>query len=234
MPLIFDPLPETELTSDAANFVCEFPGGNDASETGAGGGLAGANLVLTRFGAVGAASSGWRAVSANGGFNITSAWVDAFVRNASGFAMLWHLKNVTTAGSLFYLDSSSPSALEIYCTTTTNAYVTCKGTARFGVQGSLGLPTVTDLFPSSGELFILMSVDYTNGLSFVGVSIGNTQPSVLSDFDWYCALPADQITIASTITLTAGYLGIIGRASSGAAFSVKSITARKGPSVSLA
>ena len=236
MPLNFDPLPTTEAASDANNFVCEFVGVANANETGVGGGLSGADLTLTRFGTVGAASSGWRTASANSGFSVTSAWVDTFLRNSTGFAILYHFKDMTTVGDLANLYGSSPTEFGVLIrATSTSVNTQFSGAGKFGISATAYTTGIADLLPVTGEFFILGSVDYTNNLSFVGISVSSVQPTKLSDFDFYSANISAQDPLASTMTLTAGLTGLVGRATTGgAAFSIKSVTARKGPSVSLA
>lgn len=234
MPLNFDTLPLTEAGADATHFVCEMKGGSNANETGVGAGLTGANLDLTRFGTVGAASSDWRAVSANSGFDITSAFADAFIRNAGGFAILWHGKDVGGDGQLMRWYSSSPSVLSILITAGTKTDLECRGDAKFGNIASFYSAARTNFWPASGEFFVLYSVDYTNELAFVGVSVSSTQPTKLTDFDFYSVSTAAQAPIASSITLAANYFGLVGNNLAGAAFSIKSVTAKLGPSVSLA
>lgn len=233
MPLNFETLPLTEVGADATHFVCEMKG--SGTETGVGAGLAGADLDLTPFGTVGAASSDWRAVSAASGFNITSAFINAFVRNASGFTILHHMKNCGGSGALFYLNSEVPSNLYIRLNGTNFwAY----GTGKFGV--SLGVPTATlgDFLPTADEFWSLLSVDYINELAFVGVSVGLTQPAALADFPAYGVSALPQAPIASAITLYANFFGLVGATAAtgeqNPTFSIKSVTAKLGASVTLA
>jgi hypothetical protein len=236
MPLNFETLPLTEAAADATNFVCEFKGGANANETGVGGGLAGANLDFTCFGTVGAASSDWRAVSAASGFNVTSAWADAFIRNASGFSILWHVKDIGGDGSLAYLYSTSPSVFMIQLQAGTYVANVFQGLGKFGGQFTLCLAVRGDQYPAADELWILGSVDYTNGLMFHGLSVGSTQPIKLADFDTYFVSSNPQAPLASTITLTNGYTSLVGASSAptNPAFSIKSVTAKLGASVTLA
>lgn len=234
MPLAFETLPLTEAEADATYFVVEMAGGSDANEIGVGGGLDETNRTLTRFGTVGASSSGWRAVSAASGFNITSAWADAFIRNSTGFSMLWHMKNCGGTGALAYLNSESPSMMyTLFGQSVFWAY----GTAKYGMNLSPQSATPADIFPSADEFYALISVNYTNELFFAGVSVGATQPSSLADFALYGVSTAAQAPIASAITLSANFFSLVGAtAASGLqnpAFSIKSVTAKLGASVTL-
>jgi hypothetical protein len=172
-------------------------------------------------------------VSASSGFNITSTWADTFLRNAGGFSMLWHMSNVGGDGYISRMESSSPSELSIRCLAGASPGLYCQGTAKFGMTLSPYLAARGDLFPAAGEFFILNSIDYTNGLAFIGISLGATQPADLLDFDAWAVSLAPQAPPASAVTLNAGYLSAVGW-SSGAAFSIKSLTAKKGASVTLA
>lgn len=229
MPLTFDTLPLTETGADSTHFVVEMKGA--AAETGAGAGLTGADLALTPFGTVGAASSDWRAVSAAGGFAVTAPWADAFIRNSTGFAFLWHMRNVGGDGRLVRLAGTSPSAFTFSLYAGTSPILTCSALNLFGSSVSPELSARGDLFPASGEFFILSSVDYTNELAFFGISLGAVQPANLVDFAFYTVSTAPQAPLASTLSLT--YANIVGAADS-PAFSIKSVTAKKGPSVTLA
>jgi len=71
-------LPVTEATADADTFVCEFTAAS-GNETGVGGGLTGADLVLTAFGTPGSASGGYRTLDGH---------VDGFIATATAFATL--------------------------------------------------------------------------------------------------------------------------------------------------
>jgi len=234
MPLAFETLPLTEAEADATYFVCEMKGGANANETGVGGGLTGANLDLTRFGTVGAASSDWRDVSAASGFNVTSAWANAFVRNASGFTILHHMKNCGGGGALFYLYSESPSTL--YLRLNANVFG-AYGYGKFGISLNTSTATLGDLLPTANEFWTLASVDYINELAFVGISSGVDQPAALTDFTVYGVSTLPQAPIASAITLSADFFSLVGAAAAtgeqNPAFSIKSITAKLGASVTL-
>lgn len=117
------------VTEDAANddtYVCAFTGG--ANETGVGGGLTGADLVLTPFGTVPAAVDGYRAVTHPNGFAATAAlwgvlggqptgtlmmllkeWAPR-VDGAGGIAELSYTPDGVTAGQIFQIRTNANAA----------------------------------------------------------------------------------------------------------------------------
>lgn len=81
-------IPVTEAAADANTYVCEFTGGSGANETGVGGGLTGADLVLTQFGSVPEAVDGYRAITHPKGFAATAALWNLLAGQPTGTLMM--------------------------------------------------------------------------------------------------------------------------------------------------
>lgn len=77
-------IPTTEAAADADTLVCELLGGAGANETAVGGGLTGADLVLTQVGAVPASSGGYRQFTAASSqyMTVTAAFQANFFNSA--------------------------------------------------------------------------------------------------------------------------------------------------------
>lgn len=102
-------LPSTEATADASTFVCEFLGGSSANETGVGGGLTGADLVLTQSGSIAASSSGYRALDgSNDYFSATATFAAAFF-NASEWTYALKVKSLTAATVKYFWNYGTSS-----------------------------------------------------------------------------------------------------------------------------
>jgi len=235
----FETLPETEAGADATHFVVEMAGGSNANETGVGGGLTGANLDLARFGTVGASSSGWRALSAQSGFGVTDTFVDTFLRNAAGFALLYHLKDFNFASPVRVLtmQGTSPAFFQIDIIGGAGTSLVAGCAEKWGIQFYDYQGAANDVFPASGEAYLLLSVDFTSELQFLGVSNGTVQPTKIDDFKIAAYGKRTIAPAASAMSCTAGLNNIIGVNSgiyTSAPFSIKSITAMLGPSVTIA
>lgn len=236
--LSFSPLPEAESAADANNYVAEFNEGATTNVTGVGGGLAGADLVLTQSGGVGASVGGWTPISDGSSqkFTPTVAWVNNFVTNASGFSLLWHLRNfnasLTANRNLFtVLDSTGNLRIESYIPS--SGYVfEVRETGSYGAQFNSTSSDWSSILPSADDVYILSSVDYTNDVAFFGLSVGSDQPGALTDFSIYSISCAGQSAPSSIASFVANRDAIIGSGSSDAlGLEIKSLTARLGPSV---
>lgn len=100
-PPVFIPI--TEATADANTFVCEFTGGVGASETGAGGGLTGADLVLTANGSPAGVSGGFRALDGTDDFFISTAAMLAAMLSGDQWTIMWRVKNWAHNATAKYL-----------------------------------------------------------------------------------------------------------------------------------
>ena len=152
-------LPTTEALADANTAVWEMTGGASANETGVGGGLAGADLVLAQAGGIGAASSGYRAISsASMGFQPTAAAVAAMLGGAEWSIMLL-LNTWTIEGSdnryIMYLSATSVVNGEIYLSRRTP---NTSGTMVSGISNGIftGLVPHTTVPNATGDIWVAM------------------------------------------------------------------------------
>ncbi len=91
---VFLPTTEAAAAGDPDTCVWEFTGGAGAGETGVGGPLTGADLVLTPFGAPPAAVGGYRALTGhNMGFQATAVALAALLGGTEG-TIAWLIKNL--------------------------------------------------------------------------------------------------------------------------------------------
>jgi hypothetical protein len=119
-------LPTTEAGADANTFVCEFVGGASANETGVGLGLAGADLVFTQVGSVGASSAGFRPIAdVNKRFTCTVPFLQAWA-NGSEWTLMRRVKGIasTTARYLWYIAGTA----SLYSQITPASYLALKTT----------------------------------------------------------------------------------------------------------
>ncbi|MBU1040039.1 MAG: hypothetical protein KKF77_02935 [Proteobacteria bacterium] len=107
-------IPYTEAAAAAApdptkTFVCEMTGGDSANETGVGGGLTGADLVLYAVGGPPGASGGFRALNGSTqAFNCTPDFAAAFLNNPE-WTLALQFKSLTVGalkGLWYYLSGS--------------------------------------------------------------------------------------------------------------------------------
>lgn len=243
----FKKLPETEALADALNYVCETnnasTGGN---ETGVGGGLSGADLVLYQAGTLPGAVGGWRTVTDRAvmALQATATFLSTFLQNAAGFSALWKLRNINTTGAT----SGSPALFYLYEDAAKVNCVYFRGAHFYACSGGISgedakavnvLPPVNRIDLNAGldvPVYLLSSVDYAKGLAFSGLSWGK-QPSTLADCATYSiSQPKSPITAPSGLAWTnAVYRSVIG---AGGAYiangcDIASITFAKYPSVTL-
>ncbi len=234
------PLVAGDITAD--DLVFEFNQGAASNVTGTPGAnitLTGADLVFVQSGSVGASVAGWTPIvdGSSQYFSPTVPWMNQFSRNAAGFSILQHLRNfnATLSGPkylAFLMSASNVTAIQQsvdsgFLLISNKSKEFC-GSVATGYSSAL-----SDLLPTSGEVYILNSVDYANNLAFSGVSVGATQPSSLSDFALFCITETTQ---AMPPAISGFYAGprscIIGSYNSNAlGMEVKSLTCRLGPSV---
>lgn len=237
--LRFAAMPITEAKADANNYVVEFDG--TANETGVGGGLTGANLVLTDTNTVGDASGGWRKFTGGGQMHFvpTLAWLNKFTRNAAGFGLLYHLKDFNFAAGneiAYFVGLVTAEWSPILEITNGGCYIYDSEDKKFGVSAVDVAATWTAL-PASGEAWVLFSLDYANNLGFCGVSIGATQPAKITDFAYFGmnmrAQDPNDADITGFYTNRSAIVGYNAGASC-ADFYIKSLTATLYPPVTYA
>jgi hypothetical protein len=119
-------LPILQAKADGNSFVLNVAGAANANESGAGGGLSGANLVFTQNGGIPGVSSGHRALGSGKYFTCTAAFAANFF-NLAEFSyfvefqghtpalnnMLWNLMAGTT-GALWPQAASLAGAYDLY------------------------------------------------------------------------------------------------------------------------
>lgn len=242
----FRQIPETEALANADNYVCEMTnataGGN---ETGVGGGLTGADLVLSQAGTLPGAVGGWRTVTDRAAMALqaTAALLNAFFQNVAGFSVLWKLRNINTTGAV----SSSPALFYLYADTGLVNWVYFRAAYAYSCIGGLygdAATSVNALTPvdraslnagANIPVYLLSSVDYARGLVFSALSL-NKQPASLADCVCYSiSQPKMAITVPSSLAWTnAVYRSVIGAGGSYIAngCDIASITFAKYPSVS--
>jgi hypothetical protein len=92
-------LPTSQANADAYTYVVNMAGASaGASETGAGGGLTGADLVLPAFGGPAAVSSSYRQINGGQGFSCTAALLAALLAGKE-WTVSMLLKDITYSGS---------------------------------------------------------------------------------------------------------------------------------------
>lgn len=240
-------LPETEAQADANNFVCETnnasAGGN---ETGVGGGLSGADLVLIQGGTMPGAVSGWRTVTDRAAMYLqaTQTFFKTFFESAPGWSALWKLRNINTTGDtstgpMLLFVSEDAGKVFMRFQRSTGAYATMGAIASGAGARPIGI------FPNSNHadfgldagvpLYLLTSVDYARGLIFSSLS-KYKQPTSLDDcLTYHIAQPKAALTALSGLAFTGTYRYLIGCAGSFIAngCDIASITFAKYPSVTL-
>jgi hypothetical protein len=197
----FRALPITEALADSNNFVCEFVGGSSANETGVGGGISGADLVLTQMGGIAAAVNGARTVAAAAGKGFTAPYglIDPFARNAAGFSGLFRFRNISAAvGELFawgYYGGKNAGgggfSMFFYANEKQGSQVSASVINEAGDVMSAGVPYGNGpvVIPPNTDLSLLISFDYTTRLTFWGIGLGDKQPVDLSGFTAFSLMP---------------------------------------------
>jgi len=176
----FTPLPETEAEATDDIYVCECNGAASSNEVGVGLGLTGSALVLTQSGGVGSVG-GIRRISRGTrmGFRAPDALYNAILSSATGFSVMFGLRNV------FYKTSTHDSWMSFFAAA---GSLSMRGTFDAGsfkwshsVTGGLGNGVdVNGLISDGGDVYVVHSVEYTSGTHFTGLALG--LPGVLNDF----------------------------------------------------
>lgn len=239
----FNPLVWTQAEADANNFVNEFSGGASANETGVGGGLSGADLVLTQNGGIAAASGGWRPLTNTQDFTMTSTALNTFLQNSGGFSLGWHFRNADFSTNdelrICFLDASVGTArmhmvdssqssqhqFSMFCYT----YSVADGYR--GIYSIYNPATTEKVFPEADEFCCVISLDNTTDVMFMGVSIGSEPPTSIGDFYNFVLHPSGGIFDNTTVDFTGSSAEIVG---SKIDCDVKAFTMSKTPFVSVA
>jgi hypothetical protein len=205
----FVPLPITEAEADGATYVCEFTGAAGANEVGVGGGLTGADLVLTQHGSVGASVGGYRRIvkDTNQAFSLPIGLVNAFAQHPAGFSVLWRLKDLDVS----VLTGNRNYLFEVQAANYGEAGVNLLGlqvvsnnrrsmTLRSGVANStdtmgasFGNIDALSSDPPSPDFMILYSLDYATKTAFIGLTIGTVQPTSFSDCFYFAFNRGDSV-----------------------------------------
>jgi hypothetical protein len=182
----FRSLPITEAAADANSFVCEFNGVAGANEVGVGGGLSGADLVLTQYANPGSDGT-YRTIAGTTfqSFFGTMAMYNAFATSPLGWACILRNRNISKASyitNLIAQDANGNNAMQVYgsaMNTTTGSF-----NSTDGVGAGISIPLNNAKFPIAGKDYMFVfSNDYVGGVGFVGIMVDNGKfPSSLSDF----------------------------------------------------
>jgi len=136
-------LPNTEAAADANTFVCEMTGGAAANETGVGGGLTGADLVLSQNGGIPAAASGFRVLDGGSQFFTWTAAALLAMLGGSEWTMMWRLKNWGLTASTYLCRLLATDTTVGNCQifrTNTSGNCTATGVLAGASAGSIILP----------------------------------------------------------------------------------------------
>ncbi|ADU63389.1 MAG: hypothetical protein KJ917_01240 [Proteobacteria bacterium] len=187
----FVPLPWTEDGANDATYVCEFTGAAGANEVGVGGGLTGADLVLTQNANPG--SDGTYRTIQDGTFQSfygTMAFYNAFAQAPLGWSMVLRHKNLV--GSNAYLvnllgqDAAGFQAMDLRLLKNSSTFTLSAGSSNnvSGLGVGLKLPATNELWPVTGQPYMtIASLDYAKGICFAGILQDNEVfPSKLTDF----------------------------------------------------
>jgi hypothetical protein len=228
----FNTLPITRAKADTDSAVWEFDGAANADEPGAGGGLAGANLVLTQYGGVPAADGGGRSfTAASMYFKPTGAMLNNF-NIADNLSVIYQASHLTADGEMGYpvlngfVFSWSGSPLRLAALTSLGG----------GLQTSLRVGCGAPAYPFNGIFWHVLTLNNTDGIGFAGIAIKDTLPDKISDFLATSVFFNAAHNYTSTETLSAEYQGIVGSSysSQSALYKIRSLTVSKLPFVSKA
>ncbi len=182
----FRSLPITEAAADADSYVCEFNGLAGANEVGVGGGLSGADLVLTQYANPG--SNGTYRTIAGSTFQSffgTMAMCNAFAASPRGWSCVVRNRDIGKGSYLTNLiaqDANGNAAMQVLCTSVNSSIGSYSNTD--GVGAGISIPLNNAKFPIAGKDYMFVfSNDYIGGVGFVGIMVDSGKfPSSLSDF----------------------------------------------------
>ncbi len=182
----FVPLPTTEAGADEDSYVCELTGAAGANEVGVGGGLTGADLVLTQYANPGSDGT-YRTIAATTfqSFHGSMAMYNAVALSPLGWSCVVRNRDIDAGGSLMQLiamDAADNWAMQVRGSTT-NCF-TGSFNDTDGLGAGISIPLNNSKFPIAGEDYMFVfSNDYSGGIGFVGVMVDNgTFPISLEDF----------------------------------------------------
>lgn len=222
------PLVETE--ADADSYVCEFDGGASANEVGVGGGLTGADLILTQSGGVPAASGGGRSLtSPSMYFQSTAACFNAF-NMAENLTVIYQCSELSAAGALcyarlangFFWSGDALTNFDLYSPGVTQD-------TRCSVGASAPVP------PMNNRFWHILSFNYDMNLGMAGIAIKDTLPDSASDFVGISFFNNATHNFTSSTSWNASHRAIIGNSvGSSGLFKIHSLTMSKKPYIDLA
>lgn len=227
--IAFLDIPIREADANTDSYVCEFTGGASANEVGVGGGLTGADLVLTQYGGISAASGGGRTLtSPSMYFQCTAACFNSF-NLATNLTVIYQCSALTALGALcyarlangFYLSGDAMVNMSLYSPG-------AGGDTRCSVGASApGLP-------HNGKFWHILSFNYNSGVGMAGIAIKDELPNRASDFVALSCFKNASHNFTSSTTWNASHRAIVGNSvGSSGLFKIHSLTMSKKPFVDL-
>jgi hypothetical protein len=226
----FNDIPVTEAKANGDSAVWEFTGAANADETGAGGGLTGLDLVLYQYGGVPGAANGGRSLTAGSMyFKPTANMINAF-NLAANLTVIYQCSHLTADGQLGYpnLDNKFYWYGSPLTTVALNSVGPAASTSlRCGCSGPAA-------YPDNSIFWHVLTLNYTDGIGFSGISVKDTLPNKISDFIGTSFFNNAVHTFTSTTTWSPIYQAIVGDSynNQSAQYKIRSLTLSKLPFVS--
>lgn len=223
-------LPTVESEADADSFVCEFSGGAAANEVGVGGGLTGADLVLTQNGGIPAVSNGGRKLtSPSMYFQCTAACLNSF-NIADNISVILQGSELTALGALCYVRLANGFFVSGDALVNMDLFSPgASSDTRCGVGAS------SPSLPQNSKFWHILSINYSSGVGMAGIAIMDELPSRASDFVALSCFKNAQHTYTSSTSWNASHRAIVGNSvGSSGLFKIHSLTLSKAPFIDLA
>lgn len=232
LQLKFNPLPIVEADADDQTYVCEFHGSSGQNEVGVGGGLTGADLVLTQYGDIPGAVDGGRSLTHKSQrFTSTVGLLNRF-NLGQNLTMIYQASHLTAGGQMgypylsgaghFFWHNSPMSSL---------SFGSGDGTA--GTSVSVGISGPESL-PFNDIFWHILSMNYADGLGFAGIAVGPDLPQSVGDFLGLSFCENAVHRCADITTWSPHYQAVVGTTynSESARFKIRSLTLSEKPIIS--
>lgn len=234
--IVFNDLPVAEAEADSDSAVCEFTGGAAANDLLVGGGLTGADLVLTQHGSIPGAADGGRLITAATGqyFSPTADMINSFADNDGGFSVVYRCSNLTQSGRVCAVALSGQTCAW-YAQAANYARLDSRvsgASDSTAAQVAVSPPSL----PLSDIFWHIFSLDYATGLGFSGIAVCDALPNRVSDFLGVSVFYDAAKTYTPTATLDSSLRAIVGTSYSSnpaALFKIRAFTISKKPFASL-
>lgn len=200
-------LPYTENTADNNTFVCQMTGAANSHEVGVGGGVTGADLVLSLYGSCNAASGGFKYFpnAASSCYYTTSALRDALWNDRSTGSMFVQVHSISKPGSGYnyygYTNSNQLYTEFRRASSDARVFTTKIGSSDVSIIWTLDKRVSARTKEDGSGVPFWWGCSWSGCIACFGIKFGNEPPKNCYDFsEGYLILGMTQLELPSLVT----------------------------------